>query len=165
MVGQLLASSDNKEFHHGDCVGADAEMHEFCLGSASLGMSRIVIHPPVDEEHRAFCGPRTTCYCTHGKSRHRDGAYCWGGGGTCGCKQYEQREDQVIVLPAKTHFARNRDIVDAVQFLIAAPYNNWEENVGGTWYTINYARKKGLWLAIVWPNGKVTEENRPSDSL
>ena len=40
---------------------------------------------------------------------------------------------------SKTHFARNRDIVDASSEIIAAPKDNIEK--GGTWYTINYAKK------------------------
>lgn len=39
------------EFHHGDCVGADAEAHEIASG---LGFSTIV-HPPEDSKKRAGC--------------------------------------------------------------------------------------------------------------
>jgi len=40
------------ELHHGDCVGADAEVH----GIALMDFSNIVlhIHPPVNERKRAF---------------------------------------------------------------------------------------------------------------
>lgn len=38
------------DFHHGDCVGADAFAHEIALG---LEMA-ITIHPPLNTKHRAF---------------------------------------------------------------------------------------------------------------
>lgn len=63
--------------------------------------------------------------------------------------------------PSKTHFARNREIVHACDILIAFPYNEHEEGKGGTWYTINYARKLKRWICIIWPSGKVTVENDP----
>lgn len=57
----------------------------------------------------------------------------------------------------KTHFARNRDIVIETDILIATPFNPFEESRGGTWYTIDYARKKKRWNVVVWPDGSYTE--------
>lgn len=63
-------------------------------------------------------------------------------------------------LPGKTHFARNRDIVDGTDALVAAPAQMEGQQFGGTWYTIRYARKTGKPLWIVWPDGTVTAEGR-----
>lgn len=41
------------EFHHGDCVGADAEAH--AIVREFLPNTKIVIHPPASNSARAFC--------------------------------------------------------------------------------------------------------------
>lgn len=38
-------------FHHGDCIGADAESHEIALKLNG----NIIIHPPIKNNKRAFC--------------------------------------------------------------------------------------------------------------
>ena len=108
-------------FHHGDCVGADAEAHRI----ARVQRIPVVIHPPVDQAHRAFC------------------------------------EDYDGMHPQKTHFARNRDIVDACDVLIATPWQTREPvpSKGGTWYTVGYARKKQKPIVIVWPDGSILGES------
>lgn len=63
------------------------------------------------------------------------------------------------VLPPLTHFARNRAIVDGTDILVACPGSMEEQQFGGTWYTIRYARKKDKPIVIVWPNGTLTTEN------
>lgn len=112
-----------EEFHHGDCVGADAEAHYMVEYIAD----KMVIHPPKDEKLRAFCDKRSDVI-------------------------------SIQVMEPLTHFARNRNIVNMTDFLIATPYNEYEEAQGGTWMTVNYARKQKKDLAIIWPSGKIALE-------
>ena len=49
-LNTLLVLYDCTEFHHGDCIGADAQAHDI---AQSLPAS-IVIHPPTDSSKRAF---------------------------------------------------------------------------------------------------------------
>jgi hypothetical protein len=55
-----------------------------------------------------------------------------------------------------THFARNRNIVDETDELIACPCDMTEQPRGGTWYTVNYARKNGKKVTIIWPDGSIS---------
>lgn len=47
----LLTLLRATEFHHGDCVGADAEAHIIAM---ELDL-KIVVHPPESDAKRAFC--------------------------------------------------------------------------------------------------------------
>lgn len=51
VINDLLAALVEAVVHHGDCMGADAEVHEEAtyLGLETYG------HPPTDERLRAFC--------------------------------------------------------------------------------------------------------------
>jgi hypothetical protein len=49
----LLKNLDPTHFHHGDCVGADAEMH--AIVRAMLPECVIVLHPCSSDSNRAFC--------------------------------------------------------------------------------------------------------------
>jgi hypothetical protein len=53
---------------------------------------------------------------------------------------------------------RDKLMVDREDLLIACPYGFEEEQRSGTWTTVRYARKKGIRILIVWPDGSVTEE-------
>lgn len=50
-VSYLLQTIDGEVFHHGDCIGADAEAHDL----AKKAGYEVVIHPPLKQEFRAFC--------------------------------------------------------------------------------------------------------------
>ena len=43
------------------------------------------------------------------------------------------------IFPSKPYFERNRSIVNDTDLLLGAPYN--QVQTGGTWYTINFAKK------------------------
>lgn len=98
------------EFHHGDCVGADAEADEIAR-DLDVG---VVIHPPEDPKQRAFC-----------------------------------RQPGDLILRPKPYLDRNKDIVNSVDLLIAAPRTMEEEVRSGTWSTIRYARRINKQLVIL----------------
>lgn len=115
-----------QEFHHGDCIGADEEMHfavDLYDGAIRNGL-KIAIHPghshlgPKDVTHRAFC-----------------------------------KGD--IAYDSKSYFERNRDIVNATDLLIATPRTKLFSTRGGTVYTINYAKDQGKPYIIIFPDGSV----------
>jgi hypothetical protein len=58
----------------------------------------------------------------------------------------------------KQYLARNRDIVDETDMLIATPAEAEHQDRGGTWYTIDYAAKVGKRVIIICPDG--TTANR-----
>ena len=48
----VLFNFEPEEVHHGDCAGADETIHGQCMAMRI----KVVIHPPTDDTHRAFCG-------------------------------------------------------------------------------------------------------------
>lgn len=56
-------------------------------------------------------------------------------------------DDRVSVLAPLPYLERDRAIVDACSFLLAAPRSN--ERRGGTWYTIGYAKRTGRSLEVL----------------
>jgi len=117
---------DMDEFHHGDCIGADAEAHQHihdCRRYDEDGHEvKIVIHPPLKDEVRAHC-----------KTYNRDPYY------------YDD-----IIKVKKNYLERNRDIVDATDLLIATPKELSTTEFYGTMYTIKYAHDKGVPVIILW---------------
>lgn len=53
----------------------------------------------------------------------------------------------------KEYMARNRDIVDWCEELVAAPAEMQEIVKSGTWATVRYGRKLGRMVTIVYPDG------------
>jgi hypothetical protein len=62
-----------------------------------------------------------------------------------------------LILPAKSYFARNRDIVDNSDVVIVIPKQMSHQTYGGTWQAHDYAVKKGKRVIIIWPDGTVRE--------
>lgn len=56
----------------------------------------------------------------------------------------------------KTYVARDHDIVDETDCLIATPRVAHEEMHSGTWLTVRYARERGKRVYLILPNGEVT---------
>ena len=55
------------------------------------------------------------------------------------------------VREAKPFVARDRDIVDETDRLLAGPAGRTEERFSGTWTTVRYARRKGKPIDILYP--------------
>lgn len=127
----IFESFDGKEIHHGDCIGSDYDIHQAFI----YRPIDIVVHPPIVDKFRAYSGGRVTTTAP---------------GRTVVHSTIEFRRP-------KSYFARNRDIVEETDALIAAPLT--ETEYGGTWYTINYARQLKRHIFIVLPNGTFVEEN------
>ena len=101
---------DYREFHHGDCIGADFEA---AVLAEAVGFV-VVSHPPIKAYRRGY-GPYN------------------------------------IELPAKEYIARDHDIVNESDVMIATPYEDTEIVRSGTWTTIRYAKKKNKELYILTP--------------
>jgi hypothetical protein len=112
--------------------------HGSCLGAdtdaarivRSLGAIRIVAHPGVSAR-----------------------------GGANPMLSQEALDVSNEILCERAHFSRNRQIIQVCDVLVACPRLDTEETNGGTWYTINHARKVGKRVIIVWPDGKVEEQD------
>ncbi|MCH6575891.1 MAG: hypothetical protein IH795_11965 [Bacteroidetes bacterium] len=133
----IFENFHGKEIHHGDCVGSDYEIHQAFI----YRPIDIVVHPPIVDKFRANCSGRII---TMSKT-------------DSGTGEQNTASKSVTWRTAKSYFARNRDIVEETDAMIAAPLT--EEEKGGTWYTINYARQLKRHIFIVLPNGTFVEEN------
>jgi hypothetical protein len=64
----------------------------------------------------------------------------------------------IYTLP-KPPLVRNRDIVDVVDVMLAAPRTCEEELRSGTWYTVRYARKTEVHVHYLFPEDPLILEN------
>ncbi len=137
-----IKEEDTIEFHHGCCVGCDADAHALFLTVmnvvGNLSGSMTVLHPPdvtklIDEKFLKDAVIYGAAYYTG-----------------------NPRRMQRVVAPTG-YLARNKDIVDATDMLIACP-GAVEVLRSGTWSTIRYARDKKKPLMIIWPDGKFKTE-------
>lgn len=93
--------------------------------------TQVILHPPTKPDTRAFCGLQD-CVVV---------------------------DPETIWRPERPYFVRDRDIVNEAEVMVGVPHKPFEQDHGGTWYTIRYARKQNKPLAIVWPNGHISYEN------
>jgi hypothetical protein len=63
-----------------------------------------------------------------------------------------------VILEQKTHFARNRSIVDMCDILFVIPFQTSHSSRGGTWYTHDYAVKKNVPVEIFFPMSSIVEQ-------
>jgi len=71
-------------------------------------------------------------------------------------RAFNKHADQT--LPAKPYLARNRDIVDATELLIGCSGVATWQNHGGTFYTMDYAIKRGKPVKVIWLDGTVEDK-------
>lgn len=55
------------------------------------------------------------------------------------------------ILSPLGYLARDRKIVDSVELLLVVPKQNHWQPTGGTWYTHDYAKKKGVPIKMILP--------------
>ena len=93
--------------------------------------------------------------------------------------EYKLRDVQIIVhppedcskraycaghktLPPRPYIQRNHDIVDAVELIVAIPAGP-EITRSGTWATIRYARKTGIPIYVINPDGTTNAETETTN--
>ncbi len=63
-----------------------------------------------------------------------------------------------VMHEEKPYLARNRDIVDLSDGLVACPDSKIELLRSGTWSTVRYARKQHGNIVIIYPDGTIDKE-------
>jgi hypothetical protein len=122
--------------HHGCCVGADEQIHEFCF----KGLRTEQFDEETREQIKVY--PKIIGYPPDSKL-HR---------------MYIDKEQFAKLHPQAGYLARNRDIINNSQLLVATPHvaKPADAEKSGTWYTIHYARVKGIPTIVIKPEGEVS---------
>lgn len=71
-------------------------------------------------------------------------------------------EHAAVVNPPAPYLTRNRAIVNESDCILACPKEDTEPEPArgqGTWSTIRHAKKVGVPMMIIWPDGRVEEVN------
>lgn len=63
-------------------------------------------------------------------------------------------------FPEKDYLARNKDIVEAANLLLATPRGFHETRRSGTWATVRFAQKRKIPITIIFPDGTISQEGR-----
>lgn len=117
----LICEAPISEFHYGDCKGVDEEAFWLCVELGSGG----VMHA-----HPATLNPKWDAQWRAHTTDHSDMV-------------------GIITHEPKHPLARNQDMVDAADIVWAFPEN--DSGTGGTWFTINYARARGVPVEVALP--------------
>lgn len=114
--------SEMSEFHHGDCVGSDAQAHEIVATMLrGRGEGYVYIHPPTESKYRALCNSQPRIILQPKPYLERD-------------RDIVDACDILIATPKEQ-----------------PPIPTGKGLRGGTWYTIRYARKVGKLHYIIYP--------------
>lgn len=68
-------------------------------------------------------------------------------------ERYKTTRKCTIIRVPRRYMQRNQDIVDECEMLIATPKEDTEQLRSGTWGTVRRARKKGIAIVIINPDG------------
>lgn len=130
-IGELHIEQGIDYFHHGDCIGADKQAHDLVL---KLYREEVVIMFGVPTKKFTFVG--IVCHPPTNSSKR---AFT---------------TDHIEIRDPKPYMERNQDIVNEVDLLIACPKEQVGEVVrSGTWATVRRARKRGIPIIIIRPEG------------
>ena len=75
--------------------------------------------------------------------------------------EFRAHSDGVVIEDPSPPLYRNKRMVDSVQLVLAVPSTYKNVTRSGTWYTVRYARKQGVPVILLYPNGEVLSDLDP----